>query len=80
MMYLPRQFALRPCSYGNGRTKFDSLPHRLYDNLKACPDITLAELSLVGSVEKLPTTTILVGGELTDERLTEAMQRPEAKK
>jgi len=52
----------------------------LYDNLKACPDITLAELSLVGSVEKLPTTTILVGGELTDERLTEAMQRPEAKK
>lgn len=49
---------------------------RLYANLRACPDITLAELDLVGSEEKQRTTTLLVGGELTAERLIDAMKKP----
>lgn len=51
---------------------FENGLHRLYDNLKKCPDITLAELSLIGSKEKMRSTTLIVG-EATQERILGAL-------
>jgi len=70
---------LRRSSFNSAGTEYETFLHRLHANLKACPDITLAELSLVGTVDKMPTTSVLVGGELTQERLLEAMQPPKRK-
>jgi len=52
---------------------FDTPFERLYGNLAQCRDITLKELSLVGSVEKQSSTSILVG-DATPERVLEALK------
>lgn len=52
---------------------FQSGLHRLYANMKKCPDITLSELSLVGSKEKMRSTTLIVG-EVTEERILGALK------
>ncbi len=62
-----------------GKIEFESALHRLYMNLKSCPDITLKELSLVGSTEKLPSTTLILG-DTTQERLADALENPNDQK
>ncbi|MCD6173386.1 MAG: hypothetical protein J7J96_06300 [Sulfurimonas sp.] len=47
--------------------------HRLYQNLSECPDITLSELALVGSTEKMRSTTIMVG-ESSQKRISDFLQ------
>lgn len=60
------------------RGGYESDLHRLYQNLNDCPDITLAELALVGTTEKIRNTTIIVG-EASKERIADALRAPKNK-
>ncbi|WP_170786333.1 hypothetical protein [Ruegeria lacuscaerulensis] len=51
---------------------YESGLHRLYSNLKQCPDITLGELADVGSEKRAMRTTLIIG-EATPERIDEAL-------
>lgn len=70
---------LRRSSFNSVGTEYETFLHRLYANLKACPDITLAELCLVGTVGKMLTKSVFVGGEPTQEQVVESMQPPKRK-
>ena len=52
---------------------YESALHRLYDNLRKCPDILLGELAELGTTEHEMKTTIIVG-EATPERLKDAIE------
>jgi len=52
--------------------------YRLYQNLNDCPDITLAELALVGTTKRMRNTTIIVG-EASKERIADALRAPKDK-
>jgi hypothetical protein len=55
------------------RGGFESGMHRLYQNLNDCPDITLSELALVGTTEKMNKTTIIVG-DASKERIVDFLR------
>jgi len=59
--------------------KYPSMIWRLYEHLGEGGDITLKEMSLVNTTEKQKSTSILVGGDATPERIVEAMQKPSKK-
>lgn len=59
---------LKPAPEG----EYESVLHRLYDNLNQCPDITLGELAEVGTEERQMRTTLIIG-EATSERIDEAL-------
>ncbi|MEE9387320.1 MAG: hypothetical protein V3U96_01815 [Paracoccaceae bacterium] len=59
---------------GSGpRDGYESALHRIYENLNKCPDITLEELAEVGTEKQAMKTTLIVG-EVTPERIAEAIE------
>ncbi|MEM6898661.1 MAG: hypothetical protein AAF583_02660 [Pseudomonadota bacterium] len=58
-----------------------SAPERLFQNLLACPDVSMAELAVADSKEKMRSTTIIVGEaspqSIADALTTEASKRRE---
>ena len=52
---------------------YESVLHRIYDNLRKCPDVTLSELAELGT-EKRAMRTTLIFGEPTLDRIADAIE------
>ena len=57
----------------SGKEKYQSLAHRMYATLEACPDITLKELAELGTEKRQMKTTLIIG-EANDERIEETKE------
>ena len=58
---------------------YQSVLHRLYDNLQKCKNISLAELAEYGTKKREMKTTVLLG-DVTPERITEAVDHAKEQK
>ncbi len=54
--------------------QYESMMHRIHDNLTQCPDITLTELSEIGTEKGVMKTTLIVGN-ATSERITATLEQ-----